>query len=132
MKATFFIPLFVLLSFSLVAQDSIVESVYFEGSFEFTSQFNKEGAALDLDNNNLRILFPGGFGGMPDFDNEEDISFQKKYSVKFHSQGCIRFEGENEKEYNLTIFAYLDDKYGEVWREEIRDDAIGFSIFPPK
>ncbi|AUC15797.1 hypothetical protein BTO06_11840 [Tenacibaculum sp. SZ-18] len=93
---------------------------------DFKSDFNIEGAKKAIKKEKIRILFPGGFGGMPDFDNEKDIAFQKKYSVEFFSQGCIRMgEDENEEEYNQTIFAYLDKKYGKKWRNEIRDGAIG-------
>lgn len=93
---------------------------------EFKSEFNIEGAKKAIKEGNIRILFQGGFGGMPDFDNEIDIAFQKKYSVEFFSQGCIRMgEDENEEEFNQTIFTYLDKKYGKQWRNEIRNDAIG-------
>ena len=97
-----------------------------EISKQLTSDYNAIGARKDIKKKNIRILFPGGFGGMPDFDNQKDIDFQKKYSVDFFSQGCIRMgEDENEEEYNLTIFKYLDKKFGKSWRSEIRSDAIG-------
>lgn len=90
------------------------------------SDFNQEGAKKDIKDEKVRILFPGGFGGMPNFDNEKDITFQKKYSVEFFSQGCIRMgEDENEEEYNQTFFTYLDEKFGNQWRNEIRKGAIG-------
>ena len=95
-------------------------------STQLISDFNIQGARKDIKEKNIRILFPGGFGGMPNFDNQKDITFQKNYSVKFFSQGCIRMgENENEEEYNRTIFKYLDQKFGKSWRSEIRSDAIG-------
>ena len=108
-------------SIKLAKQDFITNFKY-----EVISDFNKEGAKNDIIKNKIRILFSGGFGGMPTFNSDNDLEFQKKYSVKFLSQGCIRMgKYENEKEYNSAIFAYLDKKFGQNWRYEIRDDAIG-------
>ena len=99
---------------------------YYAIKVEIKSDFNIEGAKKDIKKENIRILFSGGFGGMPDFDNKKDIAFQKKYSIEFFSQGCIRIGMDgNEEEYNQTIFTYLDKKYGKKWRIEIRDGAIG-------
>lgn len=96
-------------------------------SYQITSNFNAKGAEKDIKKNNIRILFAGGFTGIPNFKNDKDTSFQEKYSVKFFSQGCVRMgENENEEEYNHIIFNYLDKKFGENWRSEIRKDAIGF------
>ncbi len=93
----------------------------------FYSRYNKAGALQDIKKHEMQILFSGGFGGMPDFSSAEDQLFQKRYGLTFHSQGCLRSgEGENEAEYNQTIFAYLDKTYGTKWRYELRKDAIGF------
>lgn len=96
-------------------------------TYEVLSNFNTEGAIKDIKKKNIRILFLGGFGRIPVFNNKKDVSFQKKYSVKFFSQGCIRMgNNENEEAYNQTIFKYLDKKFGKHWRNEIRKDPIGF------
>jgi hypothetical protein len=96
-------------------------------SFKPESPYNARGAKADLKKGNARILFPGGFGGMPDFNAEEDQLFQRKYGIDFFSQGCTRSgENENEAAYNQVVFAYLDKKFGKAWREELRPDAIGF------
>lgn len=97
----------------------------------FYSHYNKAGALQDIKKHEMQILFSGGLGGMPDFSSAEDRIFQKRYGVVFHSQGCIHSgEGENEAEYNQTIFAYLDKTYGPKWRYELRSDAIGFEAPP--
>ena len=130
-----FLTLFLyILTFKLYAQSlndttGVDHKLYIieEISIKTTSDFNAKGAQKDIKEDNIRILFSGGFGGMPSFNNEKDIAFQKKYSVKFFSQGCIKMgSDENQEEYNQTIFNYLDTKFGEHWRNEIRNDAIGF------
>lgn len=96
-------------------------------SYSFVSHYNEKGAETDIKEGDPRILFPGGFGGMPDFSSEVDREFQKKYRVEFFSQGCLRSgEYEDEEGYNQVIFDYLDKKYGKAWRYELRDNAIGF------
>ncbi|MDF3026537.1 MAG: hypothetical protein K0S23_844 [Fluviicola sp.] len=96
-------------------------------SFEIVSLYNEEGAKADIKKGDPRILFPGGFGGMPDFSSKADREFQEKYRVEFFSQGCLRSgEHEDEAGYNQVIFDYLDKKYGMAWRYELREDAIGF------
>lgn len=98
-------------------------------SYAFVSHYNEEGAETDIKEGDARILFHGGFGGMPDFNSKGDKEFQKKYRVEFFSQGCLRSgEYEDEEGYNQVIFDYLDKKYGKAWRYELRDDAIGFNV----
>jgi hypothetical protein len=100
---------------------------YLIKSYAIVSHYNESGAEDDIKEGKLRILFPGGFGGMPDFSSIADKEFQKKYRVEFFSQGCLRSgEHEDEAGYNQVIFDYLDKKYGRAWRYELRDDAIGF------
>lgn len=132
LKIIYLIIICSLLTWEINAQSEKDSTVIKEPIFiqtakvDFTSDFNLEGAKKDIHKENIRILFPGGFGGMPNFDNEKDIEFQNKYSIKFFSQGCIRMgEDENEEEYNQTIFNYLDKKYGKEWRIKIRNGAIG-------
>lgn len=91
---------------------------------ESSMAFNLKRAQRDIDSNTIHILFPGGFLGIPDFNNPKDTDFQDKYHVTFFAQGCIRSGLDNEDEYNRHIFKYLDKKYGKQWRAEIRDDAI--------
>ncbi len=94
-------------------------------SYTFKSRYTKDGSKEDITNSQMRILFSGGFGGMPNFSNQKDKAFQKKYNVIFFSQGCLRSPEDDQVGYNLTVFTYLDLKYGTKWRSEIRQDAIG-------
>jgi len=101
-------------------------SQIFVSSIVFESPYTLEGAKNDIKIGKPRILFEGGFGGMPDFSSKADKIFQKKYNVKFYSQGCIRMPNDDQEGYNKVIFAYLDKKYGEGWRYELQPGAIGF------
>lgn len=115
----------------VIAQDATtakfrIDTIVAFNSTILKSHYSINGAKEDIANDKMRILFPGGFVGMPTFTNQKDKAFQRKYKVEFFSQGCVKYgEDEDEKGYNLTIFTYLDIKYGTKWRNEIRSDAIG-------
>lgn len=98
--------------------------------FVLESLYNKKGAKRDIKANKMQVLFSSGpVGPALEFKSKEDKAFQKKYHVEFYTQGCSHFgEKEDEKGYNQTIFAFLDEKYGQEWRFEMRNDAIGFDI----
>lgn len=85
--------------------------------------YNRKRAVNDIEKKNIEILLPGGIVSSAIFPN--DSNFEKKYNVKFASQGCTRNPGDNESEYNQEIFKFLDQKFGKEWRDEIRQDAIG-------
>lgn len=66
---------------SQIAADSLITSKGFSADttpIPLTSEFNIAGAEKDICNNNIRILFPGGFGGMPDFENPKRQCFSEK------------------------------------------------------
>ncbi len=85
--------------------------------------FNRAFAIGNIANNNMFVLLPGGIAGSEIFDS--DTTFEYKYKVTYQSNGCVFSFDDNETEYNLTIFEYLDKTYGNSWRKEIRQDAIG-------
>ena len=90
------------------------------------SSYTPKSARKDLRKGNPVILFRGGLDGMPDFSSETDKAFQRKYGVNFYSQGCLRLPDDDQEGYNRVIFDYLDEKYGEGWRYELREGAVGF------
>ncbi len=107
-----------------------LNEIEWNASYVYKSKYSKEGALTAIKEGKLQILFSGGFGGMPDFENQRDILFQQKYKVDFYSQGCVRYGLDDDEEgYNSVILDYLDSKYGKDWRYEIRNGAIGFD--PP-
>ena len=94
-----------------------------ESKYIAHSEFNASGARRDIENNNIRILLPGGL--IQETTNANDSLFEQKYHVRFISQGCVRLPGEDQHAYNQKIFNYLDKHYGRRWRREIRQDVIG-------
>ncbi|WP_400079382.1 hypothetical protein [Winogradskyella sp. R77965] len=90
------------------------------------SLFNANTAKNHIERAEIKIIFLGGFGGMPDFSNKKDSIFQKKYKVNFYSEGCMRSSCEEDMLiYNNIVFNYLDSRFGANWRKEMRDGAIG-------
>jgi hypothetical protein len=105
---------------------SIDLSSIYVSSIVFESPYTSKGARKDIELGKPVILFSGGFAGIPDFNSEADKIFQKKYNVIFYSKGCIRMSDDDQEAYNQVIFDYLDKKFGDAWRFELREDAIGF------
>lgn len=97
--------------------NTIIDSVYI-------FSFNKLSALSDIEIKNMRLLLPGGFVSSKIYDS--DTLFEKKYNIKYFSRDCIIYSGENEEEYNQQIFNYLDKRYGQSWRKEVRTDVIGY------
>jgi hypothetical protein len=123
MRKLFFIIFIIILS-SCKEKNEIDFSISEVGPI---SIYTEAKANSNIKNNDIVILFSGGFGGMPNFKNEKDSIFQKKYNVKFLSEGCLRTSTfEDEIIYNETIFKHLDSLYNKGWRNEIKKGAIGF------
>ena len=56
---------------------------------------------------------------------EYQDKFEKKYNIEYYDFGCTPPNEECVIQYNKTIFANLDKKYGRKWRKEVRKDVIG-------
>ncbi|MEO1051742.1 MAG: hypothetical protein AAFX87_14025 [Bacteroidota bacterium] len=126
---SFSITLLITLSVQAQSLDTLALDKYelvVESQYVIESHYNAEGAKSDIKSGKTLILFSGGFGGMPNFKNQKDEVFQRKYDVTFFSKGCVSI-GVNEDEigYNKVVFSYLDEKFGTGWRQEIRQDAFG-------
>ena len=57
--------------------------------------------------------------------NIVDKDFQNKYGIVYSDQSIHVGYEECMLPYNLTIFKYLDKKFGIEWRKELRQDAVG-------
>lgn len=93
--------------------------------FVLLSPYTPENALLDIKNKKVKLLFPGGIGGNTDVTTNEAKAFSKKYKIELICQGCVRYEGDDEEGYNQLVFAYLDQLYGNSWRNELPSLPIG-------
>ena len=60
--------------------------------------------------------------------HNNDLSFEKKYGVKYEGLGCTTADDRNcLKIYNNTIFKYLDSKYGKKWRRKVNRNTLGLN-----
>ena len=87
-------------------------------------EVNKMVAEEDIKMNKPRLLLTGGIVPVHEIGQEK---IEKKYSFKYYDFGCISPPIECIKQYNKLIFDYLDKKYGENWRREVRKDVIGLN-----
>jgi hypothetical protein len=66
-------------------------------------------------------------GGLKPYNNEVTESYQKKFNIRYHNFGCIAPENmEYYEKYNLLVFQHLQEKWGEEWTKDIRDNTIGW------
>lgn len=61
-----------------------------------------------------------------------DHTFENRYKVSYLESGCTGSREKLASAYDRIIFAYLDVKYGQKWRKEIRPDVIGLKKWKPK
>ena len=85
-------------------------------------EINKQVAETDLKNGRPKLILIGGIAPVIDFGDDK---FANKYGISFYDYGCTPPPIECVYQYNNVIFEYLDNKFGENWREEVREDVIG-------
>ncbi|TCP23919.1 hypothetical protein EV195_10784 [Tenacibaculum skagerrakense] len=83
-------------------------------------QFNRKKALEDIKNNNIRLIV---ISGIALYYHNDDKVDEKKFNFKYHFLGCIIEDFECMKQYNQTIFNFFDKKYGDKWRNDIREDV---------
>jgi hypothetical protein len=85
-------------------------------------EINKDIAQQDIKKNKPRLLLSSGI--VPVIYSDQ-VNFEKKYGVIFFDYGDITPPLECIQQYNKEIFAYLDYKFGKIWRREVSKDLIG-------
>ena len=83
--------------------------------------YNRERAKKDIEKNDIYLLCDLGYAAYKFSD--KDSAFEKKYSVKYYSFGDESIWYDCMWLYNKTIAEYLDKKFGEGWRNEVRWDV---------
>ena len=72
-------------------------------------------ANTDIDSGLVRIYIPGGLVSQP---NKFSLLMKERYNIDFWEQGCVQlYPEEYLMAYNATVFTYLDEKYGQEWRD---------------
>ncbi|MCW3788916.1 hypothetical protein [Plebeiibacterium sediminum] len=85
-------------------------------------EVDRETAISDIKLNKPRLLLVGGIA--PTYIANKEV-FENKYNIQYEDLGCVAPPQECIEQYNLEIFEYLDEKYGEVWRSEVNENVIG-------
>lgn len=85
-------------------------------------EYDKERALQDIEQGNVKLLL---IGSIVPVRYSTDKKFERKYNLAFYDFGCTPPARECVIEYNNTIFKYLDQKYQNKWRKEVRKDVIG-------
>ncbi|MFK7920452.1 MAG: hypothetical protein AB8H47_00770 [Bacteroidia bacterium] len=82
-------------------------------AFEMPS-FQRD-AQEDINNGIVRIYIPGGIVSQ---ENKNRALMEKRFGIGFREEACVRKSDPKELHaYNKIVFAYLDKKYGDEWRE---------------
>jgi len=84
-------------------------------------------AKKEIRKGHVRLLLIGGIAPVYYFGQE---NFEKKFNAEYFDFGdsgspaitCVKL-------YNDEVFAYLDRKYGNAWRHDVRRDVIGLSEY---
>ncbi|HRG37064.1 MAG TPA: hypothetical protein PK289_00900 [Bacteroidia bacterium] len=127
-KFIFFILLIsqVLLSFAQRAPiNNILLTNKSYSKIETGPSANRKIALIDIQKKNIKLYLSGSEGGSSALITDD--VFEKKYDLKLTGLVCIHAKEDNHVEYNQTIFAYLDKRYGRQWRREVRQDVIGLN-----
>lgn len=83
--------------------------------------YNVERAKKDIEKNDIYLLCHLGYATYKFSD--ADTVFEKKYSIKYYTFADEPIMSDCMWLYNKTIAEYLDKKFGEEWRKEVRWDV---------
>ncbi len=81
-------------------------------------------AKQDIASGQLHLFVQTG-GIISPVYSDDDHDFEKRYSIRYRSFGCISPPAECILSYNRILMDYLDKRYGSEWREEARPDVYG-------
>ena len=87
---------------------------------------NGELAKVNISDNKIELMLAGGIAPTLILGQEK---IENKYNFKYYEYGCTSPPNECLIQYNYEMFKYLDNKYGNSWRDEVRNDVIGFSQY---
>lgn len=83
----------------------------------------EEKFAGDVSNGAIRIYT---VGGLKPHDPAVTAAFQEKFGVTYHDFGCIAPGNMSYYyKYNVLVFQYLRETWGNDWQTHIKDNTIG-------
>lgn len=107
---------------TIVVSDSSSKVIKLNLIVEDFCKVQRDSAVKNISEGRIRLLLQSGEAPVVYL---EDRAFENKYKVIYHDYGCIGEPRTCMLQYNRTIFAYLDQKFGRQWRREVRKDVIG-------
>jgi len=126
-----------LLTYGQVEKQEIIDSIftYTDSPSEFRLKMleNCENAKIiadqDIEKQKIKIFI---IGGIAPAVYSTDLDFEKKYQVSYYDFGDLAAKGECIFNYNAKVFEYLIEKYGKIWKREIRKDVYGLKKWKKK
>lgn len=79
-------------------------------------------ADTDLKNGSVKFLLRGGI--VSTYVKGQEI-FEKKYGIAYRDFGCVMPSNISIEDYNKVVASFMDKKYGQGWRKEVRKDVQG-------
>jgi hypothetical protein len=87
--------------------------------------FNVDKASRDIKEHEAKLLL---YGSIAPSTGQADKKFKKKFGVTYVIFGDDETTREEcKKIYNRVVFNYLDKKFGDKWRKEVRQDVVGLN-----
>jgi hypothetical protein len=83
--------------------------------------YNAERAKKDIEKNDMYLLCYLGYATYK--FTKADSAFEKKYSITYYTFADTPIESDCMWLYNTGIAEYLDKKFGDAWRKEVRWDV---------
>jgi hypothetical protein len=83
--------------------------------------YNEKRAQADIDNGEILLLCDLGYASYK--FSQVDKEFEQKYKVKYYTFADEPIWSDCMWLYNRVIGKYLDNKYGDGWRKEVRWDV---------
>ncbi|WP_162912068.1 carboxypeptidase-like regulatory domain-containing protein [Pontibacter actiniarum] len=90
-------------------------------TLEADCSYDRRVAEADIVSGEPKLLLVGSIAPVV---HKNQYRFERKYKVQYLDFGDTPPAYECIEEYNKVIFNYLDKKYGDKWRKEVRPDVI--------
>tara|TARA_R110002096_G_scaffold63_1_gene191 strand:- start:1612 stop:2211 length:600 start_codon:yes stop_codon:yes gene_type:complete len=87
--------------------------------YEMECEFDSARALSDWKSGNAKLFRASGIAS---YVNPSDKPFEEKYGIEYYDFGCNAPNDICISDYNAKIFELMDLKYGNNWREEVRED----------